>query len=109
MKDFLLSPLLRIVLNHRLKRFGHMTSLHIDTTHKTLSITADLAGESAPIEAKMSYSIENRDGRLFLVPSAFECSREWLSLLAGEYLQDGSFAVEIPPGLPATAIKVLKL
>jgi len=109
MKDFLLSPLLKVILNHKLKKFGHMTTLHLDTTAKSISLTADLAGEAGPIEAKMNYSIEDRSGRLFLVPQNFECSREWLTLLAGEMLQNGSFAVEIPQGLPAIAVKMLKL
>lgn len=109
MKDFLLSPLLKVILNHKLKKFGHMTTFHIDTTAKSLSLTADLAGESAPIEATMNYSIEEREGRLFLIPKNIQCSREWLSLLAGEMLQNGSFAVEIPHGLPTVAVKMLKL
>ncbi|CAN5435060.1 hypothetical protein BH09VER1_BH09VER1_52070 [soil metagenome] len=109
MKDFLLSPLLKVILNHKLKKIGHMTTFHIDTTAKSLSVTADLAGESAPIEATMDYAIEERGGTLVLVPRNFKCSREWLSLLAGEMLQNGSFAVEIPHGLPTVAVKALKL
>lgn len=109
MKDFLLSPILKMVLNHKLKKFGHMTTFHIDTTAKTISLTAELAGESVPLEAKMNYSIEERNGQLHLVPHQFECSREWLSLLVGEYLQSGGFSVEIPHGLPAVAAKMLKL
>lgn len=109
MKRPLSSFLIRTCLNHEFKRLGKMTHLSIDSAQKHLSITADLAGEKEPIAITMGYHIEQEDGRLYFTPQNVECSREWLTVLAGQMLASQPLRVEIPRGLASTVVKLLKL
>ncbi len=109
MKDFLTSQLLKVFLNHKFKKYGHMTTLHIDTQARLLTLSADLAGETAPLEAKVTYSLEESEGQMWFVPQSLDCSREWLSLLGQQLLKDNSVRVPIPAGVPSAVVKMLKM
>ena len=109
MKRPITSFLLRAYLNHEFKRLGHMTNLSIDSANKSLSLTADLAGEKEPITVQMRYHLEEQDGRLYLTPQDVQCSREWLTVLAEQMLKSQHLRVEVPPGIASTAVKILRL
>ena len=100
---------LRTFVNHHIKHLGHMTTLRIDTQAHRMEITAELLGETAPIDAKIDYRLEDRDGATTLIPTNVECSRPWLELLAKQLLADNSIKVPIPPGIASTVVKMLKL
>ena len=103
------SQLLKAFLNHKIKEFGKMTTLHIDTEQKHISLTANLIGETEPIDASMKYMLEESYGRTFFVPQELDCSRQWLSLLAQQMLKDNVIRFEIPDGIATTVLKMLKI
>jgi hypothetical protein len=109
MRKRLTSQLLKAFLNHKLKEYGKMTTLHIDTQAKHISLTANLLGETEPIDARMKYVLEESDGRTFFVPQELDCSRQWLSLLAQQMLKDNVIRFEIPDGIATTVLKMLKI
>ena len=109
MRTRITSHLLRAFLNHKIKDFGQMTTLHIDTQEKHISLTANLLGETEPIDASLTYTLEESDGRTFFVPTELNCSRHWLSLLAQQMLKDNVIRFEIPSGIAVTMVKVLKI
>ena len=109
MRNELTGQLLKVFLNHKIKEFGKMTTLHIDTQAKHISLTANLLGETAPIDASMKYTLEESDGRMFFVPTELNCSRQWLSLLAQQMLKDNVIRFEIPSGIATTVVKMLKI
>ena len=88
MRNRITGQLLKAFLNHKIKDFGKMTTLHIDTQEKRIQLTANLLGETEPIDASLKYTLEESDGRTFFVPTELTCSRQWLSLLAQQMLKD---------------------
>ena len=86
-----------------------MTTLNIDTQAKHISVTANLLGESQPIDARMTYVLEDIDNRIFFVLLSVDCSRPWLSLLAQQMLKDNALRFEIPQGIATTMLKVLRI
>ena len=109
MRNRLTSHLLKALLNHKLKEYGRMTTLHIDTQAKQISLTANLLGETETIDASMTYTFEESDGRTFFIPHELSCSREWLSLLAQQMLKDNVIRFEVPSGIATTVLKMLKI
>jgi hypothetical protein len=109
MRNRLTSHLLKALLNHKLKEYGRMTTLHIDTQAKQISLTANLLGETETIDASMTYTLEESDGRTFFIPHELSCSREWLSLLAQQMLKDNVIRFEVPSGIATTVLKMLKI
>ena len=109
MRNPITGQLLKAFLNHKIKDFGKITTLHIDTHEKHISLTANLLGETEPIDASLKYTLEESDGRTFFVPTELNCSRQWLSLLAQQMLKDNVIRFEIPSGIAATMVKVLKI
>jgi len=101
--------LLRAFINHKIKRFGKMTSLNIDSRTKRIEITAELAGETEPLTIRATYAIEQTEEGLVLSPSNVETSREWMTELAREFLKTQAVRIPIPGGLPTAAVKILKL
>lgn len=109
MKRPLASFLIRTYLNHEFKRIGKMTSLTIDSAHKSLALTAHLAGEKEPVDVRMRYRIEEEDGRLYFFPQDVECSREWLTVLAEQMLKAQPVRIEIPHGIASAVVKILRI
>lgn len=109
LKDLTVSRLALAYLNNHFKSLGHMTTLRIDSESHTIEVSADLAGETQPIEARVSYRLEEQDGALTFVPTKVECSRPWLEMLAAQMLADNPPRVKVPEGLPSTLVKMLKL
>jgi hypothetical protein len=109
MRDRIISQLLKAFLNHQIKEFGKMTTLHIDTQEKHISLTASLLGETEPIDASLKYMLEESDGRTFFIPTELNCSRQWLSLLAQQMLKDNVIRFEIPSGIATTVLRMLKI
>ena len=54
MRNRITGQLLKAFLNHKIKDFGKMTTLHIDTQEKHISLTANLLGETEPIDASLT-------------------------------------------------------
>ena len=101
--------LLKAFINHKIKRFGKMTNLQIDAATKRIELTADLAGETEPLVIRANYEIQSSENGLVISPSNIETSREWMTVLANEFLQSQPVRVPIPAGLPTAVLKILRL
>lgn len=101
--------LLKAFINHKIKHLGKMTKLQIDSDAKRIEITALLAGETEPLTIRASYEIAHTEAGLSIVPSNVETSREWMTVLANEFLKTQKLHLPIPSGLPTAAVKLLRL
>ena len=95
MRNRITGQLLKAFLNHKIKDFGKMTTLHIDTQEKHISLTANLLGETEPIDASLTYTLEESDGRTFLFRrssiahgNGFRC---WLNRCSRTMSSDSKF------------------
>ena len=96
-KDRVVEKLALAYLNNALLQpYGRATELRIDSTAKKIHITAELRGETAPLEVEITDYEIRRDGEIFLAQiKALRTSREWLTTLAVNHLQN------VPLKLPA--------
>ena len=83
-------------LNSEFGRYGMMQKLEIDNTTKTIRASVMLKGENEPIEISCGYSIEQ--SKLHL--QDIKTSREWMTMLATEYLAKKEIA--LPPAVAKT-------
>jgi hypothetical protein len=72
-------------------------NLEINAKRKTFSLELNLAGESEPLAVSGGYELVANNGKTFFVPTAgLQTSKEWLTILAGEFLKGRTFEV---PGI----------
>lgn len=86
-----------------------MTSFHIDTENKTISVTAELRGETSPIQIKAHYTRLEENGNHSIEITGVEISREWMNELANAILKQSPQKIAIPSGLASVAVKLLNL
>ncbi len=92
--------------NSLLQPYGRATALHLDSTAKTIRITAELRGETTPLEVEITdYEIQ-REGENFVARlKGIRTSRAWLTTLATQHLLN--VPLKLPPhvgGLIAQAL-----
>jgi len=104
-KDRLLESVALSYLNSKwLAPYGQATSLHVDSTAKTIEIEVELKGETGPVQIKIiDYEISRDGDQYFAVVKKVRTSREWLTVLAKERLCNCRFE------LPAQAGRMLML
>ena len=92
--------LLRYVLNNKLKEFGMVTSILIDSKSKSITIEVELKGEDRPIRIKIKeYVIEPAgDGSLIKIGN-ISFSREWMDVVARKFLANAKLSIPVPPDL----------
>lgn len=79
-------------LNPKLKKIGCMTKLSIDSARKTVTVELDLKGEVAPITVTIeNYRLIAEQGGTFLEVGTVTTSREWLTALCVDYLNQQRF------------------
>lgn len=94
-KDLALSATVKKIINMKIKKFGEVSFLALDSQNKTMELEVLLKGEQELLKAKVhKYSIENREEQYYLVIHNVETSREWLNLVLEEYLHNEEF--ELP-------------
>jgi len=75
----------RIYLNLKLKPYGSMTKLEIDTTNKTVNIDLELKGETESIRVIVSnYKLVESGNCTFLEVGNITASREWMNMVLAE-------------------------
>src|SRR5215469_5602949 len=85
---------LRKYFNHKYQSLGVMTSLQIDSKNKTASLDLDLKGETQPLHITIKrYELTREGGRTFVEIKELETSREWMTLLARQFVKGKKFAV----------------
>ena len=92
--------LLLSVLNHKLKEFGVMTSILIDSKNKSIAIEVELKGEDRPISIRINgYGIEpDGDGSLVKI-GGISFSREWMDVIAKKFLANRKLYIPVSPDL----------
>ncbi len=94
----------RMIVNHKIARYGSMTELSIDSEQKIITATLQLKGEKEPIQLRLARYRLQSDGPAdtFTVEEVY-VSREWMQALASDFLQNKAIAV------PAAAAKWLRM
>lgn len=92
--------------NSLLQPYGRATALRIDSTAKTIRLTAELRGETLPVEVEITDYEIRREGEHFVARlKGVRTSREWLTTLATQHLLN--VPLKLPPqvgGLIAQAL-----
>jgi hypothetical protein len=87
-------------LNHKIKEFGVMTSILIDSKNKSIAIEVELKGEERPISIRIKeYGVEpDGDGSLLTIGD-ISFSREWMDVIAKKFLANGKLSIPVSPDL----------
>jgi hypothetical protein len=84
----------REFFNHRYNSFGTMTTLQIDSTSKKASFDLELKGESQPVRMTINqYKLTTAGGQTFIEVTDIDTSREWLTVLARQFMNGKKFEV----------------
>lgn len=71
-----------------------MTQLQIDSTNKTASVELDLKGEIQPLRVKINrYELTTMGEKTYIEIKEFETSREWINVLAQQFVKGKKFEV----------------
>ncbi len=93
-KEKALDATARLWLQQKLKRFGSMTSLHIDSKLKTIRLELELKGEPSPITVEVeNYELLERNDEAFLRINKISTSREWMTVLLREFIPNQQFRI----------------
>ena len=103
-KDKTLSQGVALALNAKIKRYGKMLKLELDSKEKSIRMEILLKGESEPLHVHVRhYEILEEEGRHYLLAEEIHTSREWINTVAREYLSGQRFEI------PEQYAKMLKL
>jgi hypothetical protein len=81
-KNALTSKAAKVYVNGLLSRYGEVQELKIDSGARTITVTIQLLGEPAPIEARVGrYVIHELHGKKYIEFSQCRCSRPWMQSL----------------------------
>ena len=95
---------MRVAINTKLRSFGEMTELFIDTKKKRVRVRMELLGENEPIDVDiLRYSLKERSETSYITIEEVTSSREWLTVALQEFVVGQDLAI------PAKAGVVLKL
>lgn len=101
-KDAITGRAAQTYLNDRIRRYGKIERLKIDSTNHQLEVVCHLDGEVSPITIKVGeYFLQSEGGRKFIKISDCTCSRPWLQNLLADYAEDRRFEV---PAWAASAL-----
>lgn len=88
-RDRMTSSVALAWLRQKFIQFGHMLKLEIDSKKKTIQMQVQLKGEKDPIDVHVHrYLLVEENGSTFLELTDLDVSREWMNLLAGEWVKD---------------------
>jgi len=94
-KDIALSKGVQMALNHKIKEFGEMIKLNLDSQNKTIELEVMLEGEKEPLHVKVNrYALNEENGSHYLVAEDIVTFRAWINTIASQYLSGQRF--EIP-------------
>ena len=97
--------LFKTAINKKIKRFGTMLNLNLDSKNKSITLNVLLAGEDSPLELEIGrYDIVSHDDKYYIEMNDVSTSRLWLNVLAEETLNGER--IEIPSKL-AKLLKVV--
>jgi len=104
LKDRTLSQCVSLAVNTKIKRFGKMLTFTLDSQNKTIELEILLKGEKEPLHLIVHrYEIIEESGRYFLIAERIVTSREWINIVAENYLKGQRFEI------PEQYAKMLKM
>jgi hypothetical protein len=104
-KDSALSSAIEKLAEKHMGPFGKILNIDLDSSGKSIEVTVLLKGETEHITVRADrYEIIQDAGKHFIVARDIRVSRQWLDVLAKEYIQNRLF--ELPEHI-AKAIEFL--
>ena len=101
LKDKALSKSLEVAINFKIKEYGEMLKLNLDSQNKTIEFTIILKGEKEALEVFVNnYEISEEEGKYYLYAKDIKTSREWINIVAENYLKGEK--VELPEKIAKT-------
>ncbi len=96
-KDSALSSAIRKLAEKYISRFGHILSVEIDSSTRTLIAQVLLKGEPDPIVFKViGFEIIQQGKTHLVILRSVSASRHWMDTLAKDYLQGRAFKIPAP-------------
>ncbi|MFO7444950.1 MAG: hypothetical protein R6W90_01230 [Ignavibacteriaceae bacterium] len=106
MKDKAASLAGEKLLSNKLERYGNMIDFKINSADKTIFLSILLKGEKEPVNIKVNnYSFRKKGDDNYIVLDEVDISREWMNLLAADFLKDKEF--KLPEGMISGIIKMV--
>ena len=83
------------MINSKIKNFGNVSKLNLDTKNKKIHLDVDLKGEEKILGLTVnSYSFKEKNDKYYLIISDITSSREWLTIVFKSYMDKQE--LEIP-------------
>ena len=93
-----------MAMNTKLKEYGKMLKLNLNSQEKSIEMELLLDGEKESLTVKVdNYILEEDQGKYFLKIYGVETSRAWINTIASSYLEGKAFEI------PAEYAKMLKV
>jgi len=87
LKDKVLSKSLATLINFKIKEYGEMLKLNLDSKNKIIDFEIMLKGEKEPLKVFVSnYAINEENGKYYLYAEDIKTSREWINIVIENYL-----------------------
>lgn len=100
-RDRALSAALKKILEQRVKRYGRLSRIILDSSQRSIQAEVLLHGETEPVTLSIGrYDIITEGEHRFLVMHDIHASREWIERLAQDFLEGR--AVRMPSVLERT-------
>ncbi|ADV46569.1 hypothetical protein [Nitratifractor salsuginis] len=104
LKDSTLSQGLTLLINSRIKSYGKVLNLKVDSKQKNIELEILLKGEKEPIQVTVNeYEVIEEKGHWYLLAQEIVTSREWINIVAENFLKGQRFEI------PEQYAKMLKL
>lgn len=104
-KDVTISSTVKVFAEKYISGFANIKTIEIDSSQKSFTAKVVLKSEEDPISLKVArYEIIIEGERHLLIPHNVSASRQWLDILAKEYLEDHAFDIPAPI---ARALKIM--
>ena len=90
MKDMALSKTAKIAINSKIKDYGEVLDIKLDTKNHSIELETLLKGEVEPLTVSIGkYTLKEDE----ITISGINTSREWINTLAKSYFEEKSFKV----------------
>ena len=101
LKDKALAKSVELAINLKIKEYGEMLKLNLDSKNKTIEFEIMLKGEKEPLTVFVNnYEISEENGKYFLYAKDIKTSREWINVVAENYLKGEK--IELPEKIAKT-------
>jgi len=82
------------LLNERIKTFGLVRTLAIDSQRKTIRLEVELKGEPTPITLVVdAYELSREGDETYITIQRASASREWITCVANQYVVGRKFRI----------------